>query len=181
MYYTNAPLVEVIAEVRWQTDHGDRLQQTKPGTALTVTPDLVSAAEEYFANFSKQADGLGFRRSERLSAPGNPGFPGQAAVRFRKELNTSPIFQIGVGLFTANGLPPDYQGWTSFAPVLREGVGALVRSGILTRCPTHFGGTSLPLDSFLTYSASLSLFPRLSLSTSIRPARLRQRFRHSSR
>lgn len=118
--FKNAPLVEIIAELRWG-------QQPQPAQAPAFTFMTVDSGklDEFFMRFGAQAFQLKFQRAERIVPPGFPIIPYQPVFRFRNEGGTS-LFQVGGGLFTANAIPP-YKSWTEFAPVVEGGIGALLQ------------------------------------------------------
>lgn len=146
--FENAPLVEVIAELRWNTAADNFFQQATPGLAFQV-PDAVAGRDEaFFGSFAEKADDLGFRSIERLLPQGSPSFPGQATVRFRRRANTPPLLQVGPGVFTANGLPPTYTHWGDFRPLLEDGVKALLGSRPIDEQQMPFALTVRYIDSF---------------------------------
>ena len=122
--YRNAPLVELIAELRW-VPFGMGQFNPVPGALMLQLP--TSKDEEVFMHFAALAAKAGYGRLERLIPPGLPIPPQQAACRFRPTSpeKQSPLLQIGSGVFTANGMPPDYQSWHSFVPRVSEGVEVL--------------------------------------------------------
>lgn len=126
--YEHAPLIELIAELKWNTAQGALFDQAVPGIPIQISEDMLSSSEVFFGKFAKQVEGLGFRNSERLFPIGQGGPPGQAAVRYRKSAGDPPLMQIGTGVFTANGLPPTYTHWDDFSPLLQDGVDALLKS-----------------------------------------------------
>lgn len=126
--YEHAPLIELIAELRWNTDQAALFEQALPGVPIQISEKMRTSSEVFYGKFAKQIEPLGFRNSERLSPAGMPGFPGEAVVRYRKGAGEPPLMQIGSGVFTTNGLPPTYTHWDDFSPILRSGVDALLAS-----------------------------------------------------
>jgi uncharacterized protein (TIGR04255 family) len=122
----NAPLIEVIAELRWRTGQEGLLQQAGIRVPIQIPDAMVDANEQFFSRFAVKLDDEGFRSSERLVPYGAPSMPGQPAVRFRRKAGVPPLLQVGNGVFTANGLPPTYTHWGDFRPVLRMGVETLL-------------------------------------------------------
>lgn len=108
--------------------------------------------EGFIERFAEQVDELGFRHSERILPPGMVASPGQTVIRFRRQVNQAPLFQIGDGVFTANGLPPTYTDWSDFAPLIEEGTKAILQS----RPPEEEDGpfTSLSLRYLDAFDAS---------------------------
>ena len=124
-HYNHAPLVEVIAEVRWPTPEEAIFQAAPPNALVNIPQELISASEVFYSKFAELADNLDFRNTERLSPQNSGSLPGQPVVRYRKKLNAPPLMQIGAGVFTVNGLPPTYVDWDDFAPMLSSGMSAL--------------------------------------------------------
>lgn len=115
--YSHAPLVEVIAEVRWPI--------------ITLRSLAGGAIDPYFEScapkFQESAAKAGFKHVERLIPEAVPAemVPRQPIFRFRKGANQWPLFQIGPGIFTCNIVPP-YLGWKKeFKPVLDQGLDLL--------------------------------------------------------
>jgi uncharacterized protein (TIGR04255 family) len=125
-HYEHPPLIELIAELRWTPPSAEFFGQAQPGLAIQLPPEMTRASEKLFDEFAKKIDTLGFRNSERLLPPGMTGLPGQAMMRYRKAAGLPPLVQIGVGVFTVNGLPPTYTHWGEFSPVLTDAVDALL-------------------------------------------------------
>ena len=122
--YKNAPLVELIAELRW----GPLSESIPPGRRSPIRISLPHPADEdIFLHYAAVIAQKGYGRVERLIPPGTPVPMSMPACRFRptEADKSSPLFQIGKGVFTANGLPPDYQSWNTFAPVVRVGLDSL--------------------------------------------------------
>lgn len=117
--FENAPVVELIAELRW-TPPG--LSQTAPGQ---VTLALGPEVEEFFLRFGAEVAKLGYTRAERVVPPGIPLIMHQVACRFRLPDNASTLLQVGPGLFSANALQP-YKSWSTFRPTVETGIAALL-------------------------------------------------------
>lgn len=132
--YENAPLVEVIAELRWSLIPLSAI----PGGS--VDPAFAHGSDA----FTKLAKDLGYDKVEHLVPDGIPleMLGGRPTLRFRKQINEWPLYQIGPGLFTCNIVPP-YGGWKNFRETLRDGLTALFKA--------------VPLDSTLVKPESLEL------------------------
>jgi uncharacterized protein (TIGR04255 family) len=127
--FETAPLVELIAEVRWGG----------PAAPLAGSASMMPFAgigtpsardEEFFMTFGGKASPAGYGRVERLIPPGFPVPPFQVVYRFRKsqpEQQGTTVYQIGPGIFPANITPP-YRSWDEFRPVVRQGVELLLAS-----------------------------------------------------
>jgi len=117
--YDNAPLVEVIVEVRWETVS----VSTIPGGAIDpyLKPTLQELQTRMAAN--------GFAHHETLIPNEIPRelLAYQITDRFRRTPSSWPIFQIGPGVFTVNITPP-YGGWSSFTPFIQQGIELLLES-----------------------------------------------------
>jgi uncharacterized protein (TIGR04255 family) len=118
--YNNAPLVELIAELRWGDAAGPNNPDKPPSIRLTF-PE--SKDEEVFMQFGAVVSAHGFGRFERIVPPGFPVLSAQVACRFRPtDANQqSPLYQLGNGVFSANALPP-YKSWVEFHPKVRSGI-----------------------------------------------------------
>ena len=137
MIFSNPPLVELIAELRWAPGSVSSGIPAQPGgggdqTLQTVTiqfPITSPYLEESFLRFSNQAAEKGFHISERVIPAGFPLLPFIVVYRFRKPpaAGGNFLYQIGPGVFSANALPP-YRDWDSFRPIVREGIQALLAS-----------------------------------------------------
>ena len=128
MRFENAPLVEVIAEVRWSTQADTLFGSMPPGFPIQISGDVKASTEQFLQRFAVEMDDLEFRNSERLFPQDAPLFPNTPAIRYRRRAGEPPLIQIGNGIFTANGMPPTYSHWGGFKPTLSSGVEALLRS-----------------------------------------------------
>lgn len=110
---TNTPIIEVIAELRW-------------GPGNPSQPAVFSFGDDAdYIKFGVEASRLGYNQLERTIPQGVPSPGGAIGYRYRKgegDLNT--LYQLGTGIFSANGLPP-YTSWGAFRQVLVAGVEAL--------------------------------------------------------
>jgi uncharacterized protein (TIGR04255 family) len=149
--FAKAPLVEIIAELRW-----GRLPPLSVQRNQTITMPLQMAGldanklEEFFMRFGGELYQQGFNRAERLVPAGFPLLPFQPVYRYRKsvEADASVLFQAGSGLFSANAIPP-YRSWETFAPVVQAGVGALLKTREETEKALPFTSVSLRyIDAF---------------------------------
>lgn len=122
--YKNAPLVELIAEVRW----GPLSDTESAGQPRVLRISLPHPSDEdIFMHYAVVIAQKGYGRFERLIPPGAPVPMTVPACRFRPSNveQQSPLFQVGKGIFTANALPPNYQSWQSFCPVVKTGLESL--------------------------------------------------------
>jgi uncharacterized protein (TIGR04255 family) len=125
--YANAPLVEIVAELRWQSRSALAMPASSGGTfQFRRSPSAENAAEEFFMNFAAAVFQNGFQRSERVLPVGLPIPLHQVALRFKKE-DAKEVLQVGPGIFTANAVPP-YKSWDQFAPSVRSGIECLLRA-----------------------------------------------------
>lgn len=117
--YSRAPLIEVIAEVRWSL------------TPVVAVPGLK--VDPYYPTTSEQFTSLcrenGFSHIEMLVPNGAPTefLAGQPHLRYRTEANKWPLYQIGPGVFTCN-IIPQYQGWRVFRSAFQKGISWLKNS-----------------------------------------------------
>ena len=120
MIFSNPPLVELVAELRW-TPAGVGAPAPAAGVKLIQFPLASEHAEQTFTNFSNQVAAQGFGNSERLVPVGFPYLPFMVVYRFRKPpaQGENFLYQIGWGVFSANALPP-YRDWDSFRPIVER-------------------------------------------------------------
>jgi uncharacterized protein (TIGR04255 family) len=125
--FKQPPLVEIIADVRWDIPGVPGVPEQLMGAPLPV-PD-ASAHEIHFMNFASKAGAKGFGLVERVIPPGFPLFAHQAAFRYRNTTGVSgaPLFQLGPGIFSINIVPP-YKSWKSFIPFVDLGLDLLLDS-----------------------------------------------------
>lgn len=149
--FANAPLVEIVVELRWQ-QRNVAVQDQAPKNHFGVPLSLIDGGashDDFFMRFGGIVYGLGYVQSERLVPPGFPLMPHQAARRFRKK-DGSEVFQVGPGLFTANCVPP-YKSWNEFAPEVASGIGALLEArGEADRALPFTSVTLRYIDAFTT-------------------------------
>lgn len=114
--YTNAPLVEVIVEIKWQLTP----VQSTPNAA--IDPFLKLFEQEYIG----WAERNGYPALERLVPEGIPPelLPYRPLLRLRREASAWPLIQLGPGLLTVNTVPP-YDGWAKFSEVVKPAIQAL--------------------------------------------------------
>ena len=117
--YDNAPLIEVIAEIRWA------LQNIMGSAGIQIDPHFTAFSED----FESAAKQLGFTHIEKLIPDNVPLeiVPKTVVFRYRNRPNLWPCMQIGPGVATANIVPP-YQGWNEFRPHVRTMIDLLMRS-----------------------------------------------------
>lgn len=129
MIFSNPPLVELVAELRWLPGMVDSEALQSGAQSAVLRFPLSAPSEESFARFSAAVGTKGFTMSERLVPVGFPSLPYNVVYRFRKPPREGEnyLYQIGAGVFSANALPP-YRDWDSFRPIVREGVEALLTS-----------------------------------------------------
>ena len=138
-FFENAPLVELIAEARWQPAHSAFAAQPAQPLQLTFVQP-----EEFFMRMGMKAGALGFDVSERIVPLGFPALPHQAVYRFRRrdESSSSTLYQVGSGVFTANTTPP-YRTWDEFRPIVERGLTALLDARISAEEKTPFSSVLL--------------------------------------
>lgn len=156
--FKNAPLVELIAEMRW----GDGPQAAQQGIPMLMQ-GMSPYLDQFFMRLSGEVYQLGFRRAERLVPSGFPILPFQPVFRFRKDAveDNSVLFQAGQGLFSVNALPP-YHSWEKISSVVTTGVAALLKARDPDDQSSKFTVTSLRyINAFgpaLTRNRSISNF-----------------------
>ncbi|MCY0389142.1 TIGR04255 family protein [Robbsia sp. Bb-Pol-6] len=130
MKFENAPLIELIVELRW-------------GAPSVTFPQAILGQPSSHANVTTHADDLviafgqhiaeaGYVMSEKLFPPGMPIVAFQTSHRFRKPISEAAgtsLFGIGAGVFSVNITPP-YKSWSEFRPIVEIGINALLKSRI---------------------------------------------------
>lgn len=168
--FENAPLVELIAELRWEA--GARMPDRPPQRAPVIFASTQN--EEFFMQFGSRVGAIGYGRIERLLPPGFPAMPFQVTYRFRKNApeQGTTIYQIGAGVFSANITPP-YQSWADFRPVVQKGVELLLETRNASASTTPFTAATLRyIDAFgskFTEGRSIGVFARDVLGFTIDP------------
>lgn len=162
--YQNAPLVELIAELRWTMPGAQQsAPQAQPGILLALPQ---ARTEELFMHLAALMSTEGYGRFERTFPPGLPIPANQVACRFRPSDpdSQSPLFQVGPTVFTANALPP-YESWSKFSPLVKRGMTLLLQAFERSKSEIPSFDTALIryIDAFrddLTDGRSLSEFLR---------------------
>jgi uncharacterized protein (TIGR04255 family) len=127
--FDNAPLVEIVAELRWTPADLSLAPQSPGAPGLAIATTQPASLDQLFNTFSGELYQKGFTRIERLIPAGFPAMLHQPIFRFRKDDKDPALFQIGLGLFSANGLQP-YRSWKDFSPTVELGVGALLKGRV---------------------------------------------------
>lgn len=148
--FTNPPLIELIAEVRWFPD-GVRIAPND-ASSLEVSTALLRQRghDEFFMRFAGLASPKGYSQVERLVPPGFPFLPFQPVYRYRNEsIPTGPrVYQLGVGIFSAHATPP-YSSWQDFRPVVESGLDLLFGAFESEARPKQFAAVTLRyIDAF---------------------------------
>jgi len=148
--FKNAPLVELIAELRWNDSAMPQaIPQPQAGQGIRIQFGGGNQ-EAFFERFGRGLSHLGFQSVERLVPPGFPIVNSQPVLRFKKNgSEPAPVlYQIGSGLFTANAVPP-YGRWAEFRPDVEAGVSVLLATRDEGSKNTPFAAISLRyIDAF---------------------------------
>ena len=129
--FAKAPLVELIAELRW-IPQGSTLASAAPQQQQVNIPTLFfggTKQEEFYMRLGGELYKFDFNRSERVMPPGVPFVLHQPVFRFRSEAakKTSVLYQVGYGLFSVHAIPP-YHSWARFVPFVETGIDLLLKS-----------------------------------------------------
>ncbi len=124
--YENAPLIEVLAEIKWHI----MPLASMPGMA--VDPHFSAFSDD----FKKEIGKSGFSSVEKIVPEKIPLelMPFKVIFQFREKPNKWPLFQIGPGLLTANTIPP-YEGWDYFKKLIYQGLFSLYKA---YPCPERY-------------------------------------------
>lgn len=127
--FVKAPLVELIAELRWIPRGSTSVQPSEQQPLLPTIFLGGNKQEEFYARAGTALHKRGFDRSERLIPLGTPFVLHQPVYRLRSERdeNRSVIYQIGYGVFSVHGVPP-YHSWAKFLPFVKAGLQVLIES-----------------------------------------------------
>jgi uncharacterized protein (TIGR04255 family) len=162
--FKNPPLVELIAELRW--DSGGVLRRSaEPLAAGQILLAVAGQHEEFFMRFGSKAGAVGYDLFERVVPQGFPAMPFQVIYRFRKkgQEQGTTLYQVGPGVFSANSTPP-YRFWNDFEPVLRQGIQLLLETRNPAEREMSFTGASLRyINAFgarFTEGRSMAVFIR---------------------
>ncbi len=167
----NAPLVELIAELRWDSQAALRAP-VAGGAGHAFMANSAGALDGFFMRFGGAVSILGYSESERLVPVQFPTFAHQPIYRFKQKGDgeTRSLYQVGGGIFSANAVPP-YRSWSTFEPVVRKGVDALLKSRNDNEATSPFTAISLRyIDAFgpdLTGDRSVNEFFSQVLGVSI--------------
>ncbi|MFV9651957.1 TIGR04255 family protein [Pseudomonas citrulli] len=139
--FRNAPLIEVIAEIKWGIGSlpPEVLASMSPMGFQTESGD----SEAFYSRVSEEVAVRGITRAERLMPPGFPVFPGQVVYRYKSASKLSAnLMQVGPGVFTVNALPP-YKSWDDFSHFISEGLDALLASRPASERDSDFASVNL--------------------------------------
>jgi len=126
--FQNAPLVEIVAELRWQAPQLAAADQA--GNPIQLPIMLAdNAMTALFHRTTSAVRKHGFDRLEQLVPPGSlmPVLLPQMMYRYRRTDEVPVLAQIGPGMFSVNALPP-YKSWKEFHPHLEGGVESLLEA-----------------------------------------------------
>lgn len=151
--FATPPLVELVAELRWQETEMPAGFPQFPGVPFPFSESF----DKRMSILLPALASLGYGASERLFPPGFPLPLGAPACRFKfsgpiqegQESLASTLFQLGAGIFTANALQP-YKSWDEFSPTVKGGVDAFLKSH-----PSSVSGYSLLLRYIDAFSKDL--------------------------
>ena len=111
--------IEVIVEVRWPRIPLTAIKQA------SVDPYFDKCKDQFLSKVKE----LGFKEMERLTPSEVPIelVGGSPVFRCREQKDTWPVYQLGLGIFTCNIVPP-YGGWKKFKTILQNGLNILFQT-----------------------------------------------------
>lgn len=119
--YNNAPLVEVIFEIKWgrSTMVGNEIRM------INFTPEETTLMP---GKFQVAASNIGFNNYELLK--NQPPIPHLVQHRFRKQPGSYPLYQLGNGVFAINQLDCDGYSydWDIFRGDIERGISLFEKS-----------------------------------------------------
>lgn len=146
----NAPVIEVIAELRWSPLALPEAMLMGSGPKV-IPPPLASGTNEFFGRLSDHFRGMGYTAVTRLVPEPFPMLVHQPVLRFdRPEGNgLKSLYQVGPGLFSANAVPP-YDSWLeAFSKTVASGVESLLAARDAAERDAPFEAVTLRyLDAF---------------------------------
>lgn len=146
----NAPVIEVIAELRWRPSAVPDDLHNAPGPKM-IPPPLAGSTHEFFGRLTDRVRGLGYTAVTRLVPEPFPMLMYQPVLRFDapEDGRTKSLYQVGPGLFSANAVPP-YDSWSSaFSKTVASGIEALLATRDPAERDVAFEGVTLRyLDAF---------------------------------
>lgn len=147
--FANAPLVEIITELRWVPAQQVSVPSTQQPVAFQIPFLGGSKQDEFFMRLGARLHQQGFQAVERLVPPGFPTLVYQPIYRYKMAVEQSPVlYQAGAGLFSAHGIPP-YRSWDEFVPFVERGIVALLESRDAKEKDTQFATVTLRyIDAF---------------------------------
>jgi uncharacterized protein (TIGR04255 family) len=112
----SAPLIEVVFELRWKLQGGDRIPP-----ALRADPGTIPLLH----SFETRAKELGFSNLETVTAPEQAGAYGVIRRYIRGQM-PFPLLQVGVGIFAVND-GPAYE-WSQYESLVLDGTRAMLEA-----------------------------------------------------
>ncbi len=123
----NAPLVELIAELRW-IPRVSPAAQGRGSASAPASPFDIADSEEFFRRFGDAVYDQGFKQMERLFPEGAQVPSDRVVCRYKHENKDTPMLvQAGSGIFSINALPP-YKSWEDFRPWAENAISSLLDS-----------------------------------------------------
>jgi uncharacterized protein (TIGR04255 family) len=126
--FRDAPLVEVVADVRWNAPVVSiPLPQRQGPIPLPQLLLPTTELEQFVFQFAAAIYNKGFQQAERLVPPGIPLPAGQPVMRFKRAASSSDtvLYQIGQGMFATHAIAP-YESWQKFSPFVADGIDAML-------------------------------------------------------
>lgn len=149
--FAKAPLIELIAELRWVPQGSSILSADVPGQEATRPGIFIGGAkqEDFYSQIGRELYHLGFDRSQRLLPMDVPFSLHQAVYRYQSEREgqSSVLYQVGYGIFSIHAIPP-YHSWEQFLPFVRTGVEILLKTRPEDDRPRPFSQSSLRYIDF---------------------------------
>lgn len=135
--FENAPLVELVAELRWMPQG---IPAHSPVSPVMLTHGRV--IEKFYSDFGSRVAQLGYTQSERI-IPSDFAVPMYNVVcRYKKPGDTSSLLQLGPGIFTANALRP-YKRWSAFKETVKAALDAMLATRPEVERDSQFSAATL--------------------------------------
>ena len=152
--FERAPLIEIIAELRWL-----------PVGAPPLLPGQVQLnlggydSDGFLMAFGRRPEIARFTNAEKLVPPGFPSVWHQVVWRYRDPTTPAALLQVGPGIFSAHALQP-YRRWSEFRPTVSKGVASLLASRSSEEHSQPLTSLSLRYINAFTYEITDGMTPR---------------------
>jgi uncharacterized protein (TIGR04255 family) len=118
--FENAPLVELVVEVRWP------VKSVKLPNGMNIITDTSAIFDQWYKGLLEELQKAGYSSMERIVPQEMLPIAQQPVFRFTKAGEKFPLVQFGYGVFTVNAGPPSYVSWENLRPEVERNIGLLL-------------------------------------------------------